>query len=137
MFRTLKTKGFNYESSELESDEALRKLLILAIMAAIQILQLRQARDGKTNQKPSLVFSQEQLTCMEDILPKFEGKTQKQQNPHPRDNLAWAAWIIARLGGWKGYVSQRPPGVIILNEELMRFQNMFDGWKIAKDVYKR
>ena len=137
LFRTLKTKGLNYESSELESGEALRKLLILAIMAAVQILQLRQARDGKTNQKPSLVFSQEQLTCMEDILPKFEGKTQKQQNPHPRDNLAWAAWIIARLGGWKGYVSQRPPGVIILNEGLMRFQNMFDGWKIAKDVYKR
>src|SRR4051812_8249485 len=31
-------------------------------------------------------------------------------NPHPTDSLAWAAWIIARLGGWNGYASSRPPG---------------------------
>jgi hypothetical protein len=27
---------------------------------------------------------------MEDLLPKFEGKTGKQKNPHPRNNPAWA-----------------------------------------------
>ena len=137
LFRTLKSKGLNYESSELESGTALRKLLIMALVAAVQILQLRQARDGTTNQKPTLVFSEEQLSCMEDLMPRFEGKTEKQKNPHPRDNLAWATWIIARLGGWKGYSSQRPPGVITLHDGLMRFHNVFDGWIIVKDVYKR
>jgi len=137
LFRTLKSKGLDYESSELESGKALRKLLIMALMAAVQILQLRQAREGQTQQTPSLVFSQEQLCCMQDILPRFEGKTEKQKNPYPRNNLAWAVWIIARLGGWKGYASQRPPGVIILHDGWIRFHALFDGWMIAKDVYKR
>jgi hypothetical protein len=74
---------------------------------------------------------------LEDVLPRFEGKTEKQKNPYPRNNLAWAAWIIARLGGWKGYASQRPPGVIIFHDGWMRFHDILDGWRIAKDVYKR
>ena len=113
-FRTLKSEGLNYEESELETGAALRKLLVIVLMAAIQILQLRQARYGSTLQKPSLIFSNDQLLCMEDLLVRFEGKTEKQKNPHPRNNLAWATWMIARLGGWKGFASQRPPGVIIL-----------------------
>jgi len=137
LFRTLKSKGLDYESSELESGKALRKLLVMALMAAVQILQLRQARNGQTKQLPSLVFSEEQLACMEDILPRFEGKTDKQKNPYHRNNLAWAVWIIARLGGWKGYASQRPPGVIILHDGWIRFHTLFEGWAIAKDVYKR
>lgn len=138
LHRTLKSEGVNYEASELESGKALRKLLIVALMAAVQILQLRQARNGNTYQKPSLVFSNEQLDCMEDLLTRFEGKTEKTKNPYSRNNLAWAAWIIARLGGWKGYSSQRPPGVIIFREGWIRFQNIFEGWSIAKkNVYKR
>jgi len=137
LFRTLKSEGLNYEESELETGAALRKLLIMALMASVQILQLRQARDGLTQQKTSSVFSNEELACMEDLLVRFEGKTEKQKNPYPRNNLAWATWLIARLGGWKGYASQRPPGVIILRMGLQRFYATFEGWKIAKDVYKR
>lgn len=136
LFRTLKKEGLNYESSELESGESLRKLLVMSLIAAVQILQLRQSRDGTTQQPTSLVFSQEQIACLEDILPRFEGKTEKQKNPHPINNLAWAAWIIARLGGWKGYASQCPPGVITFHEGWMRFHHVFDGWIIARDVYK-
>jgi hypothetical protein len=136
-FRTLKSEGLNYEESELETGAALRKLLVMALMAAIQILQLRQARDGSTLQKPSLIFSNDQLLCMEDLLVRFEGKTEKQKNPHSRNNLAWATWMIARLGGWKGFASQRPPGVIILRMGLQRFHAIYEGWRIAKDVYKR
>ena len=136
-FRTLKSEGINYEESELETGAALRKLLVLALTASVQILQLRQARDGSTLQKPSLIFSKEELQCMEDLLVRFEGKTEKQKNPHSRDNLAWATWLIARLGGWKGFASQRPPGVIILRMGLQRFHAIFEGWRIAKDVYKR
>jgi hypothetical protein len=74
---------------------------------------------------------------MEDILPRFEGKTEKLKNPYPKDNLSWPTWIIARLGGWKGYSSQRPPGVITLHDGWLRFHNIYEGWVIAKDVYKR
>jgi len=31
------------------------------------------------------------------------GPKQTALDPHPPDNLAWAAWIIGRLGGWDGY----------------------------------
>ena len=137
LFRTIKTEGVNYESSELESGTALRKLFMMALIAAIQLLQLRQSRQGNTSQQTSLVFSDEQVACMEDLLPRLEGKTEKQKNPFTQTNLAWATWIIARLGGWKGYASQRPPGVITLHQGWTRFNNIFEGWDMAKNVYKR
>jgi hypothetical protein len=46
--------------------------------------------------------------------------------------LAWASWIIGRLGGWKGYVSQRLPGVITLHEGMTRFYALYQGWLLAK-----
>jgi hypothetical protein len=137
LFRTLKPEGINCESSEPESGPALRKLFIMAFPAAIRILQMRQARSGETSQPASLVFSPEQTACMEDLQTRFEGKTEKRKNPFKKDTLAWAAWTIARLGGWKGYASQRPPGVITLYDGYIRFQGIFDGWMMAKVVYKR
>jgi hypothetical protein len=97
----------------LESGKGLRKLPVMAFMVAMQILQLRQARDGQTEQNTSPVFSEEQAECLKDLLLKFEGKTEKQKNPWPPLNLAWASRVIGRLGGWKGYKSQRPPGVLL------------------------
>ncbi|MHC6201907.1 IS4 family transposase, partial [Breznakiellaceae bacterium SP9] len=135
-FRTLKSDGLKYEESELETGPALRKLFILALQAATVLLQLRQAREGTTMQKPSLVVSQDQMACLQDILPGLEGRTEKLKNPFPIDNLAWVTWIIARLGGWKGYKSQRPAGVITLRDGWVRFHHIYEGWVIAKDVYK-
>ena len=137
MFRTVKSEGLNYEETELETGKALRKLLVMAFWTAIHILQLRQARDGHTLQKPTLIFSEAELECMQDLMVRFEGKTEKLKNPHPRDNLAWASWLIARLGGWKGYTTQRPAGVITLRMGLQRFHDIFEGWVAAKNVYKR
>jgi hypothetical protein len=101
------------------------------------LLQMRQARGGRTNQKPGLIFSEEQQACLKEVGERFEGKTERLKNPYPPDNLAHSVWIIARLGGWKGYASQRPPGTITLYEGWIRFQNIYEGWAIAKDVYKR
>jgi hypothetical protein len=137
LFRTIKSEGLNYEESELESGTGLRKLFIMSFIAAVQILQLRQAREGKTEQKGELVFSKEQLACMEELSGRYEGKSEKQKNPYERENLAWAVWYIARIGGWKGYASQRPPGVITLRDGWIRFQSIFVGWCTAKDMYKR
>ncbi len=136
LFRTLKRQGVNYEASQLETGAALRKLFVMAFMAAIQILQLRQAREGNASQKTSLVFSDEQVECMKDLLVQLQGKTNKQKNPFDKENLAWATWIIARLGGWKAYNSQGPPGVITLHEGWVRFHTLFQGWRLAKLMYK-
>jgi hypothetical protein len=131
LFRTLKSERVNYEASELESGKGLRKLPVMAFMVATRISRLRQARDGQAEQKTSPVFSEERAECLKDLLLKFEGKTEKQKNPWPPRNLAWASWVIGRLGGWKGYKSQRPPGVITLYEGLTRFHDIFQGWLLA------
>jgi hypothetical protein len=36
-------------------------------------------------------------------MPEFEGKPKKSKNPYPENNPARAAWLVARLGGWKGF----------------------------------
>ena len=66
------------------------------------------------------------------MLPKLEGKTEKQKNPHPVAQLSWASWIIARIGGWKGYKSESPPGPITMLRGLKRFQSLLEGYKLAE-----
>jgi hypothetical protein len=63
---------------------------------------------------------------------QLEGKTDKLKNPHSKECLAFAAWVIARLAGWSGYTSQRPPGPIDFLIGLQRFNERFQGFKIAK-----
>ena len=138
LFRVMKSEGFGLESSELESGKCLRKLALMVMFTAIKVIALKQARDGTTKQLTDKNFNEMEINCLKDILPTLEGKTEKQKNPYSIENLAWATWIIARLGGWKGYKSQRPPGVITLRDGLERFHAFFNGWAfIKKDVYKQ
>jgi hypothetical protein len=48
--------------------------------------------------------------------------------------LKWASWIIARLGGWKGYDSKGKPGIIVLKRGLDRFYDIYYGWMLSQDV---
>ena len=65
-------------------------------------------------------------------MRKLEGKTLKQKNHHPPDSLAWATWAIARLGGWTGYATERPPGPITMLEGFKRFAAIAQGFALAK-----
>ncbi|MFN0194545.1 MAG: hypothetical protein ACKVP5_21650 [Aestuariivirga sp.] len=56
----------------------------------------------------------------------------KQKNPHPADDLAFASWVIARLGGWTGYYGK--PGPAVMRHGLERFHAIKQGAEIAKDV---
>jgi len=128
VFRTLKTQGLNIEKSEVESYEALVNLATLALLAAVQVLQLVQARDGLTNQQAQTVFSRQELECLKLLNQKMEGNTAKTKNPHPISSLAFAAWVIARLGGWKGYKKSRPPGPITMLRGIIRFYDTLEGY---------
>lgn len=134
LFRTLKTEGFDMESSELETGEALTKLAVIALRAAVQTMQLTLAREGNTVRPMSDVFTQEEEQVLKAVLPRLEGKTVKQHNPYPEGRLSWAAWIIARLGGWKGYASERPPGPITMLRGQIELAAITRGWALAKDV---
>jgi hypothetical protein len=135
IFRTMKKQGLNVESSQVESAEGLMKLAVIALCAAIQILQLVIARNGTTKQKTVDVFNKEEQVVLTLLLTQLEGKTAKQKNPYPKENLAWATWIIARLGGWDGYIKgKHPPGPGTIGWGLQRFQGIYDGWKLHKNV---
>jgi hypothetical protein len=132
LFRTLKSKGLKLESSQLKDYEKLQKLTILALIAAVKVMQLLKARDGGTKQPIASVFTQEEQVCMQLMNQQLEGNTEKLKNPYSKDSLAFAAWIIARLSGWSGYTSQRPAGPIDFLIGLQRFNERFEGFKMAK-----
>jgi hypothetical protein len=130
LFAILKQRGLDIEASQQESIFAIQKLCMLGLSVALQILQLTLGRDQQTA-SASVVFNQAQQQCLEQIAPSLNGRTPKQQNPHPPHSLAWAAWIIARLGGWSGYQSQRPPGIVTFYRGLEQFEGIFLGWQLA------
>lgn len=134
LFRTLKKQGLQIESSQLETGESLSKLAIIALRAATQTMQLTLARDNKVNRPVSDVFTEEEIEVLSALQKKLEGKTVKQKNPHAFGKLSWAAWIIARLGGWKGYASEKPPGPITMIRGQIEFSSICHGWFLARNV---
>lgn len=138
LFAILKEGGFDIEATQLESGVAIQRLCVLSLAAAVQVLQLQEGRDDP-NQAARVVFSSEQQQCLVELAPTLEGRTRKQQNPYPLYTLAWASWLIARLGGWSGLQSQRPPGIRTLFKGLQKFEGIFQGWILAhtQDVYTR
>ena len=67
---------------------------------------------------------------------KLEGDTDKAKNNNDPQRLSWATWIIAKLGGWKGYNRKRPPGPILLKKGLDKFMSIFEGWQLALEIQK-
>jgi hypothetical protein len=132
-FRSMKTQGLRIEDCQLESAERLMKMVAIAAKATAIVIQLVQARNGGEELDAGIAFSQEEIEALAAINKSYSGKTVLQDNPNRRRTLAWAAWIIARRGGWNGYASQRPPGPITIHNGLKAFQNFFDGWS-SKNV---
>lgn len=130
LFRTLKQQGLQLEDSQLETAEGLLKLTAIAARAACTTLQLVQARDGRSQQGSEIAFTPAEIQTLEALVPRLEGATTKQKNPHPPHSLAWAAWVIAKLGGWDGYPSSRPPGPITFRHGLEYFYGIAYGWSL-------
>lgn len=106
------------------------------MMATLRILQMMLAYNDEYEQPIDEVFDEEQQECLQMINKQLEGATAKQKNSAREKTLKWATWIIARLGGWKGYTSQRKPGPIVLQKGLARFYHMYEGWQIHQKFLK-
>jgi len=126
-FRTLKQQGLQLEDSQLETAERLIKLTAIAARAAITITQLVHARDGRSEQDAAIAFTPPEIETIRALVPTLEGKTALQKNPHPTGSLAWAAWAIAKLGGWDGYPKSKPPGPITMRHGLEYFRAVAHG----------
>jgi len=133
LFRLMKSHGLRIEDSQLSNAGTLIKLTAIAARAAAAILQLVQARDGKSDEPAGNAFTEPEIEVLNTLNAKVEGKTAPQKNPHASQSLAWASWIIARLGGWDGYRSSKPPGPITMRHGWEYFQAVATGWKM-RDV---
>ena len=121
-FHTIKTAGFNIEQADIAEPEVMIKLVAAIAVAAVTVMQLVKARDGKTDQSLLEAFEPDDQPILEAISARLEGKTARQQNPHPKGSLAFAAWVIARLGGWTGYYDK--PGPKTMRRGLDDFQRI-------------
>jgi hypothetical protein len=128
LFRLLKKQGLRLEDSQVETAERLLKLVVIATHAAALTLQLLQARDGRSAEPASVALTDDELGTLDALQPGYAGNTPLQKNPHPHRSLAWAAWLIARLGGWDGYPSSRPPGPITFKNGIDKLRLLAQGW---------
>jgi Transposase DDE domain len=133
LFRILKTQGLQLEDSQIETADRLLKLTAIAAKAAAITLQLVQARDGQSAEPASNAFNENQIEVLSAFATRYEGSTKLQSNPHPPRSLAWAAWIVARLGGWDGYPRTKP-GPITMKHGLQYFLGVAQAWRTLKDV---
>jgi hypothetical protein len=130
VFSMLKKEGFDIEGSELEQGWAIRKLSIMILDTIMRLLQMYLAYQMPEGEDADInvCFDQGEQQCLKSLNSQAAGKTAALTNPHQPTGLKWAVWVIARLGGWKGYHSQRPPGLTTLIRGLCRFCQMYDGW---------
>ena len=134
LFGTLKSKGLNLEASELESGAGLKNLCVIALQVALKINQLSQGRENESEKSAEISFTQEQIVVLKALASRCEGKTEKQKNRFKEGTIAWAAWVIARMGGWKGYASEAKPGNKTMRIGLNKFEGIYIGWNLAQKM---
>ena len=128
MFRALKNDGLALPDTQVAKVDHLLKLAAIALVAAVRILQLVDARDGSPRPASDIIAEH----CIEPVAAvgaSLEGKTDLQKNKHPPASLAWLAWIVARLGGWNCY--GKKPGPKTMNIGWNRLTNMVEGYLLA------
>jgi hypothetical protein len=69
------------------------------------------------------------IDAVDAIGRRFEGAAARQQNRFTKGSLAWLSWIVARMGGWKGY--DRSPGPKTMNKGWDRLAEQLTGYLIG------
>ena len=134
VFRTLKSQCLDIEQSQILDSGPLSKLLIIALIAAVTVMQLVHARDGATGQRLADAAISLDARFLTALCALLEGKTEKQKNPHSPESLAWLSWIAGRLGGWSGYTGKgyKPAGPKTMHDGLIQLEAQHQGWAIAQ-----
>lgn len=134
LFRTVKRQGLDIEDSSIVEGDALEKLAVIALLVACQTMQLVLARASQHDTQPaSHVFDDRELQVLDALQARLQGRTEKQKNPYPHGTLRWAAWSIARLGGWTGYESDKSTGPITMRDGLERFRAIVQGYFLYEE----
>lgn len=138
VFKILKKEGYNIEASELEYALSVRKYCLMIMEVIIKLFLMRLAyAEPEIDISADTCFTEEEQQYMEHQIKEVEGKTQKQKNPYTVKDLKRYVWLIARLGGWKGYESKRKPGITTLWIGIKHFKLGMQGWYIHRNVSTR
>jgi hypothetical protein len=138
VFKILKKEGYNIEASELEYASSVRKFCLMIMEVTIKLFLMRLAYAApETDISADTCFTEEEQDYMEHQIKVVEGKTEKQKNPYTTKDLKRYVWLIARLGGWKGYESKRKPGITTLWIGVKNFKLGMQGWMVHRNVSTR
>jgi len=140
VFRTVKSAAMQADESQVTEARRFVKLAVVALIAAVRIMQIVIGRDGRTGQVLADAMDPACEPALTALNNKLEGRTEKLKNPHPPGSLAWFSWIVARLGGWSGYTSRgyKPAGPKTIARGLARLDGFIEGWALrSADVRLR
>lgn len=138
VFKVLKKEGYDIEASELEYAASVRKLSLMILQVVIKLFLMRLAyAEPETELSAESCFTEQEQAFIEQQIVQMEGKTAKQKNPYPYKDLKRCVWVIARLGGWKGYESKRHPGITTLWTGIKVFKAAFSGWMTHRNMSTR
>ena len=106
---------------------------MVGLIAAVRVMQIVIGRDARTEQSMADAIDPAHAPALTALNNRLERPTEKLKNPHPRESLAWFAWIVARLGGWSGYTSRgyKPAGPKTIARGLSRLDSFLHGWDLA------
>lgn len=133
VFAVIKSRGMDVGDAQLESGKAMKKLIILSLYAALTIMVSKMALDAANEDMPAtIIFSEHQVLTLHAImgyLHKQSPKAKGGKNPYAKETMPWAAWILARLGGWSGYEKAHGrPGYMTMSKGLDKFFT----WHLAR-----
>jgi hypothetical protein len=134
LFRVMKSQGLQLQDSQITKAERLVKLAAVATKAACVDIRLTQGRDRTDAMPAPTVFTAPEINTLAALGPTPEGKTARQQNRHPMQSMAWAAWIIARSGGWNCYC--KPPGPITFRRGMEQFHAIHRGRQLEMKLHR-
>ena len=130
IFACLKTRGLDLEQTRLHSGQAIMKLCVMSLWSAARLTALVQGREDEITDA-RVFFPEVELGCMDSLCSALEGDTAHQRNRYATRSVAWAVWILARLGRWHG---SGQPGIETIRAGLHTFEAVFLGWNIAKQI---
>lgn len=125
LFRVMKKKGMGLEDAQLETGERLKRLAVMCLHTTLTVMILKASYDGKYEAlSAEYLFTDTEIKVLKIQQQQFDKeavKAKKLQNPFKENSLAWASWIIARLGAWSGYESAHgKPGRITIRNGLVK-----------------
>jgi hypothetical protein len=113
--------GCSFGDHQLESYNALCKLLALLLPVAWKLLLLRHMADAEPNAPAELVLTRQQITILRAVHDKQHPRSRLPQRPTVTD----VTWAIGRLGGH--FRNNGAPGWITLGRGMRRLLEIEEG----------